>query len=378
MVDLTHEFPILRDRIFFDHAAVAPLPARSAAALDAWRSEALTDVGGAWPQWAKSLGRARANAAKLVAASPDDIAFVHNTTHGLLCVANSLPWKPGDNILVPEGEFPANVHPWRNLAPRGVAVRTVPERDYRFEVSDFTDLMDSRTRLVATSTVQYSTGFRMPVEDIAAECRKRNILLCVDAIQGLGAMPTQVEDLGCDFLVADGHKWLLSAEGFGVLYARSSARERMNDSMTGWTGRLVPGAYEDLDQALSPKAKRFEEGSHAMALAAIFEKSTELLLEVGMPEVWAGIEALTAALTEGLGRLGVKTIPTRADGERSGIVAAIIDGVDRADLVRSLQEENIFVAQRRGCIRISPHFYNNEAQIEEFLAVLGRELKARA
>lgn len=156
----------------------------------------------------------------------------------------------------------------------GVSCRIVAERDRRFRVEDFEALLDSRTRLISVSAVQYSTGYRMPLEELGELCRNRGILLCIDAIQALGAMPIDVNQIQCDFLVADGHKWMLAAEGLAVLYVRKNRlRRELNDSMTGWAGRMVPGAYEDLEQPLRPMAMRFEEGSHAMALIAVMGHS---------------------------------------------------------------------------------------------------------
>jgi selenocysteine lyase/cysteine desulfurase len=306
----------------------------------------------------------------------DEVAFIHNTTHGLLCVAQSLTWRPGDNIVIAEHEFPANVYPWKSLRERGVAVRVAPERGGRFEIDDFAALIDGRTRLLAVSMVQYGTGFRMPTEKLGQLCAERGVLLCVDGIQGLGALPVDVKEMGCHFLAADGHKWLLSAEGFGVLYVRREVLPMLNGSMTGWIGRPRPGDYDDLDQPLVESAKRFEEGSHAMALAAAFEKSTELLLEVGQPRVWELIRNVTGRLDEELKRMGLRVVSSMREEERSGIVAFDPGGVEARSWVEALKARKIHVAGRRGWIRVSPHFYNTTDQIDQLIAAL-RELRDR-
>lgn len=370
MLNLAAEFPILQDQIFFNHAAVAPLPTRSAESLRRWSHEAQTRIGEVWPQWSAALRRARENTARLIGADPDDVAFVHNTTHGLLCIAHSLNWRPGDNVVFGEHEFPANVYPWKNLAPLGVAYRVVPERDRRFRIDDFLEAMDRRTRLVSVSLVQYSTGFRMPVEALAQACRERGVLLCVDGIQGVGALPIDVGRLGCDFLVADGHKWLLGPEGFGLLYVRPEILDTLNTSMAGWAGREHPGDYENVDQPLKPGAIRFGEGSHAMALAAAFGESVGLLQEIGITEVWSRIEALNAHLAEGLERLGFKVQSPRGEGERSGIVSFQGPPSDPRSWVHRLNRERIYLTARRGWLRSSLHFYNNPDQVDRVLAAL--------
>lgn len=353
-----------------NHSGVAPLPVRSARALQRWADEATTGVGEKWPTWALSNGRSRKNAAAILGCSADEIALVHNTTHGLLVVAHSVRWRPGDNVVYAEHEFPANIYPWRNLLALGVGGRPVAERDGKFFVEDFIERIDGRTKLVAISMVQYSTGFRMPVEALGEICRRRGILLCIDGIQAAGGMPVDVGKLGCDFFVADGHKWLLSAEGFGALYVRQGVIDQLNESMTGWIGRQKPGDYDDTQQPLVPGAKRFEEGSHAIPLAIVFEHSTGLLLEVGISEVWSRIKALTERLAEGIRRIGMEVVSPRGDGERSGIVAFRREGFEAKAWARELEKRRIFIAARRGWLRASPHFYNQPEQIDALLEAL--------
>lgn len=371
------EFPILRGRCFLNHAAVAPLPERSARALRQWSEEAQTEIGHIWPRWAASLRETRLNLAKFIGADSNEIAFAHNTTHGLLCVANSLDWRPGDNVVIAEHEFPANAYPWKNLAARGVACRVVPERDRRFRIEDFEALIDRRTRLVSVSLVQYSTGYRMPVEQLAELCRRRGVLLCLDAIQAVGAIPVDVETLGCDFLVADGHKWMLAPEGLALLYVRKERLPELNDSMTGWAGRKVPGDYDNVDQPLRPMAMRFEEGSHAMALIAAFGQSLSLLQEAGIKEVWNRIGRLNDRLIEALVKLDFELQSPRGEGERSGIVAFSGPWQDPRPWIKTLEERRIHIAARRGWLRVSPHFYNTPDQIDELAGALG-ELKKQA
>jgi len=368
------EFPILRDRVYLNHAAVAPIPARAGRALREFADEAVEGGGALWGRWAARLKAARAEAARLLDVQVDDVAFVHNTTHGLLCIANSLPWRPGDNIVGMAADFPANVHPWRNLAQQGVALRAVePGPDQRYRAEDFAALLDDRTRLVALSLVHYASGCRLPVERIAEICRRRGVRLCVDAIQAVGALPTRPADLGCDYLVADGHKWMLGPEGLGILWVHPDRIEEMNVCMTGWTGRVRYSQYEDYDQPLLPNARRFEEGSYNMAGAAALGQSLALLNEIGIDEVWRRLDALTGRLREGLRSAGWTIVSPDGEGERSGITSAARAGVDVQALVNRLEERRISVSPRGGRLRIAPHFYNTAGQLDELIAAL-REL----
>jgi len=371
-IDWPAEFPILDRSIFFNHAAVAPIPARSAEALRLFADEAALEGASAWGRWAERLKATRKAAASLLGCDLDEIGFVHNTTHGLLCLANSLPWRPGDNIVGIEHEFPANVHPWRNLRRLGVALRTVPESpDYRYGIDDFAERIDSRTRLVTTSLVNYSTGYRLPVEEISQLCRERDILFCLDAIQGVGAMPTRPGELGCDFLVADGHKWMLGPEGIGLLYVRKERMDVFNEAMTGWVGRVRSWDYGDLEQPLASTARRFEEGSYNMAGAAALGQSLALIDGLGIGRVWDRLDSLTARLAEGLTRKGYQITSPRGKGERSGIIAATREGLDPEVCARRLVDRDIHISARRGWLRFSPHFYNQPEQVDRVLDALG-------
>jgi selenocysteine lyase/cysteine desulfurase len=344
---------------------------RAAEALRGYAGEACRMGGDAWPLWAARLKTARQRVAELLGAGLDEIGFVHNTTHGLLCVANSLPWRPGDNIVTTQGEFPANRYPWSQLAARGVALRAIPPRDgHRFLVDDFIAAMDGRTRLVAVSLVSYASGGRIPAQTLAQACRERGVLLCLDAIQALGAVPLRADDLGCDFLAADGHKWLLGPEGAGLLYVRRERLGLLDETMCGWTARERPWDYGDLAQPLCPAASRFEEGSHNMAGLGALGESLGLFLEIGIEQVWAAIEALTGRLAEGAARRGWRVESPRGDGERSGIVALSRPGVDPAAIAAQLEQRGISVAARHGWLRVSPHFYNTPDQIDALLAAL--------
>lgn len=376
-LDLAREFPVLARINFLNHAAVSPLPRRAAEVVKHYADEATEAGAVAWPLWSARVKQARAHAAQLLGVGDDEIAFSHNTTHGLICIANSLPWRPGDNIVTAAGEFPANVHPWRNLAARGVAVRTIAERlDRSFSTDDIAAAIDSRTRLIAVSLVQYGTGCRMPVEALAELCKKHNVLLCLDAIQATGAMPTRPAELGCDFLSADGHKWLMGPEGAGILYVKRERLGMLDATMTGWLGRVKPSDYTDFDQPLVATAARFEEGSHnAVGISALGE-SIGLILEVGIEEIWRRIETLTARIEEGARRLGFDIVSPRGVVLRSGIIAITREGLDVDAYAKALAEKKIFVAARRGWLRLSPHFYNTAEQIDEFIEAVGEMPKS--
>jgi len=369
-MDLGSEFPVLRELNFLNHAGVSPLPTRSAEAMRV----VVTELERFGPLHQKKdqarMEWVRTAAERLLGCSADEIAFIKNTTEGLCLVAEGLDWCPGDNVVTAEHEFPANVYPWRSLAQRGVEFRVVPERNFRFEVEDFAHAMDEQTRLLSVSAVQFSTGFRMPLEELGRLCRERGVLFCVDAIQALGAMPFDVERMGIDFLSADGHKWLLGPEGFGIFYCRRERIEALSNCVLGWGGVPNPSDYDRTDQQWVPTARRFEEGSHNLIGAVGLAGSVELLLEVGLEQVEQRILALTRRLLEGLATRGCELFTPRDDGRRLGIVSFRHPTEPSERLFQRLLERKIIVAHRRGWIRVSPHFYNTEAQIDAVLEAL--------
>ncbi|MCX7626624.1 MAG: aminotransferase class V-fold PLP-dependent enzyme [Candidatus Sumerlaeaceae bacterium] len=368
---LESEFPIKEQYVFLNHAGVAPIPASTQTAITEFARDAAEEGPANYAAWLHGMAQARTAAAELLHTKPENVCFVHNTTHGVLIVANSLRWREGDNVVGFEHEFPANVHPWRNLGERGVEFRMVREKsNFTYSLEELAHAIDSRTRLVAVSWVEYATGVRNNLEAIAELCRKKGVFLFVDAIQGLGVLPIDVEALGIDFLAADGHKWLLAPEGCGILYVRPDRINDMNLSMCGWCGLLNPQDYDLYDQPYKPNAKRFEEGSHNLMTIHALGSSLRLLLDVGIPNVCERVLTLTEFLIRKLSEKNYEVITPRSQEERAGIVSVRLPTGDPAILAKELQQKRILVAARRGFLRISPHFYNDEKELNQLLEAL--------
>ncbi len=357
--DIPSEFPIKEQYAFLNHASVAPIPASTQAAISQFAQVAADEGPANYTGWVHGMTRAREAAGQMISAEPDDICFVKNTNHGLLIVANSINWEPGDNVVGLEHEFPANILPWKNLSRLGVEFRMVPERpDYTYSVDDILARIDSRTRLLAVSWVEYATGFRNDIEKLAAICRERNIMFSLDAIQGLGVLPINVTKLGVDFFMADGHKWLLAPEGAGILYVRRDRIAEMNESMCGWCGVKNPQDYDNTDQPYKPTARRFEEGSHNLMSIIALGASMRLLLDAGMDLVESRVRDLTTHLIRRVREKGYQVITPEPWEQRAGIVAFTKEGLgDGIALAASLQREHkVMIACRRGFLRAAPHF----------------------
>jgi selenocysteine lyase/cysteine desulfurase len=231
---LDHEFPVRKNLVYFNHAAVAPLPRRVAQAIAA-HNENVRDRGAAdWRRWYSGIEDTRAKAARFIGASTEEVAFLPNTSWGLNLVAQAFPWKEGDNVVSDDMEFPSNAYPWLALEKRGVECRLAANSGGRVGLDAIAEKVDARTRVVAVSWVAFHNGWVYPIEEISRFCRERGILFVIDAIQGLGALPMDVHAAGVDVLAADAHKWQLGPEGCAVFFVAESARERVPPLFAGW------------------------------------------------------------------------------------------------------------------------------------------------
>ena len=373
-LDIAAEFPITRNAIYLSHSAVSPLPARTAAAIERYAREASQQGIAAVPRWIQRLGVARTEAAMMLSAAEEEIAFVKSTTHGLMIVANSLSWREGQCIVVEENTFPANWYVWKNLAERtGVRVLTWPERHYRYELEDLERLIaEHDVAMVSLTAVSYSTGYRHDLAEIGSMLRRAGVLYCVDAIQQLGAFPIDVGETGIDFLSADSHKWLLGPEGAGIFYVDQHRLGMFDDTFCGWLGRKGFDDYNARDLPPDPAARRFEEGAPNQVGVQGMSASLTLLNEVGIDVVAARIRENCRVLEEGLRGLGWEQISPRDEAHASGIVTFRHEHRNPEDIVRALGERKILCSTRRGFLRMAPHFYQTPEEMQRVVDEVAR------
>ncbi|MGE3818880.1 MAG: aminotransferase class V-fold PLP-dependent enzyme [Isosphaeraceae bacterium] len=365
------EFPVARRWAYLDHAAVSPLPRRSADTLRTWVDDQERNGVVNWPSWERKLQAARADVARLIHAHADEIAFVGSTTQGIGLVAEGFPWRPGDSVVTAAEEYPSNIYPWMNLADRGVTLRMVPTVQGRIRIDDLIGACDGTTRVLTISHVEFASGFRNDLDALGEFCRSRGIAFFVDAIQGLGPHLVDVSRTPIDFLAADGHKWLLGPEGAGFLYVRRDWIERLRVLGVGW--HSVTRSYNDPepDLTLKPNAERWEGGSFNMPGLQAFGASVGLLLEIGPERVSRRILDNAEAVREIARSTGWTLQGSDRPEERSGIVALERLGTDPNEVVSALRAAGVAVACRRGRLRISPHIYNNDDDLGRLREGLG-------
>jgi selenocysteine lyase/cysteine desulfurase len=365
-------FPVTRKLVYLNHAGVAPISVRVREALDRYAEEALERGAFRYAEVVDAeIERARGRAATLLGARADEIAFVKNTTEGLGIVAAGLDWRPGDRVVTCDLEYPSNVYPWWWLRDRGVETRMLPSVAGRLPLALVEDaLRDPAVRLLALSSVEFGSGFRQDLAALGRLCRERGALFCVDAIQSLGAIPLDVEACGIDFLAADGHKWLLSVEGCGIFYCARRALERVAPRVVGWRSVTDNADYDRLHLELQPGAGRFEEGSPNAPGIFALGAALDLLLELGVEAIWARVQQLAAHLVRGLEARGAQVLSPQGPGETSGIVSFAWPGEAPSETAARLRAAGVFVVARRGGVRASPHFYNDEGELDRLLAAL--------
>jgi len=364
------EFPVTDRYLYMNHAAVSPLSTRVERAIRSV-SDGLTRSGSLFVDelFARSE-EIRASVGRFLGVSHDEIAFTRNTTQGVLTAAMGIRWRKGDNVVIPSIEFPANVYPWMGLSRFGVETRLVEPLEGRVTAGMLEGACDERTRLVTASLVQFSNGYRVDVGKLGEFCRGSGILLHIDGIQALDMLDIDLSRLRIDFLSAGAHKWLLSVPGTGIFYIRKELIPDLEIWNPGWTGVVDPWNFLSYDPTYRDDARRFEEGSLNFHGIYALGASVERFLEIGMDEIETRILSLAALLQEKLAERGCEITSPRGPDERSGIICFRHPRRGTDELFGALSEEGAVASVREGSIRLSPHFYNTEEEIERLCTLV--------
>jgi cysteine desulfurase / selenocysteine lyase len=369
-----HEFPVTARQAFFAHAAVCPLPRRVSEAISRCALEgANADQEEAVPR--TFLRETRQAAARLLQAQPEEIALIGPTSLALSLVAAGLPWRRGDNLLIYHDDYPANVYPWMALSERGVEVRLMNVRELgRIRNLDVLGQVDEQTRLVALASCHFVSGWRIDHAAIGRALRQRGILFCLDAIQTLGALPTTVEHV--DFLAADAHKWLLGPCAAGLLYVRKEAQEQLRPAVFGWHNVKCPDFVAQERLSFRADARRYEAGTASLLGAAGLKAALDLLLEVGAENIAAELMRKRAWLVPALQAKGCAVLHAGAPPVNAGaLVTFHHPSQDAPTLHEKFRTAGIVTSLRKdrgghAYIRLSPHFYNTDAELARLLELL--------
>jgi selenocysteine lyase/cysteine desulfurase len=364
------QFGIRARYAYFNHAAVSPLSARVARAMKGQLDEQVLHGGVAEDLWEERAEEARAEAARLLCSGSSEIALVDNTTHGLNLFARGVSWKRGDNVVLPRVEFPANVYPWLSLKERGVRLKFVPECDGRIVVEDIERAIDKRTRVVAISFVEFSSGYRNDLRRVGKICRDRGCYLVVDGIQGVGALKLDVKKCLIDGLSCGGHKWLLAPQGTGIFYCSSRVLKDLTHPMPGWMSVVGWEDYYEFNYSLYPDCRRYESAQKNLIGTTGLLESLKIINRLTIEDIEQRVISLTDRLCEMLETRGFQVFSPRGSGEKSGIVSFFPGRYDAKAVQEALLKKGFVTSARQGRIRVSPHFYNTFDEIERLVKAL--------
>lgn len=365
-------FPAAKKYVYLNSAAVSPLPTVSVEAVLRQLKDVSENGNVNMQSWLETKKKCRQLVAEMLKVRPEQIAFMRNTSDGFSTVANGLDWAEGDNIVTFAKEFPANFYPWRRIRDVfGVELRTVPERDGRVDIDEMINLIDSNTRLVSISAVQFNSGFRADLEKLGLATRKAHALFAVDVIQALGVIPFDLQAQYVDIACGASHKWLFAPEGCGIIYLSDRARAQIKPTMVGWISVETPWDFDNYEQDWKPTALAWETGTGGSSLFYGLEQSLRILNEAGAEKIQDYLSELTDYLCELLMAKKYQIISSRKDGEKSQIVSFMPkEGQSSSDVAEILQAGKIIISSRGERLRVAPHIFNNESDIERLVEEL--------
>ncbi|MBV9646623.1 MAG: aminotransferase class V-fold PLP-dependent enzyme [Candidatus Eremiobacteraeota bacterium] len=363
-------FALAEGLVYLNHAAAGPLPRSTLdvlkGVLDAHAAEGVLGVApieGNLPQYRDRVGR-------FIGARADEIAFLRNTADGANVIARGLDWRPGDELVLCDNEFGSNAYPWLALGDEGVNVRLVHSPSERLTPDVLARHLTPRTRVVSVSWVSFADGYRHDLKRLADVAHDAGAILCVDAIQGLGVFPLDVKASGIDALYAGAAKWLLGLQGVSLLYIERALQERIAARWRGWRDVADMWDFLDYRQPLAPNASKYEGGTLNYLGIASLAASLDVLEAAQIKRIGRHVVALTDRLVERLRALGAEIDSERGPDVSSGIVTFRLTGTDSVALGRKLRASDIVTTYRPSGIRVSPHGYNTESEIDELTNAL--------
>ncbi len=367
-------FPYLKKgTCYLNHAAIGPLSGRVIDAIKSRMAIRSGDSVEAFSYDEPLITDCRRQIARLIhAESHERIAFVQNTSSGLNIVASGLCWEKGDEILVGDVEFPANVYPFLNLERRGVKVTFIHNKDGMITAEMIREAATPQTRLVSVSAVQFLSGYKTDLKEIGSWCRANNIWFVVDGVQAVGATDVDVVSCGIDAMAAGAHKWQMGPQGIGFLYLNERLQQAIHPSEVGWLSVTEPFRLHPYHLELLPTALRFEAGTPNANGIIGYRAALQVINETGILCIQKRIQELTDHIMSAFGGRDDIHLLTPADPEkRGGIVTLSLSGnADPEYLRRKLYEADIVVAARNGKLRLSPHFYNTEDEVSRCISFL--------
>ena len=370
------EFPVTRRMLYLDSAHQTPLATSVRAALESFYAEG-HDYAGPKPMWLKRIEEVRARVAKLIGAETSEIAFTKNTSEGLNIAANAIPFQPGDNVLMVEGDHPNNAYAFLNLRRKGVQVRFLPLNGETADAGMFASHIDARTRAISLSHVTFHAGHRFDVESIGKLARQKGIYLIVDAMQSIGVLPINATDSGASIIAFGCHKGLYVPQGLGVLYVRKELAELTPTYLAAASLADPPADFiaRADNMALRQDAGRFEIGNFNIPDIHALAAALTLIETIGVDRIAAHVLDLGDHLIRRLDEQGIRLVGPRSRAHRSHIYVLDLPGVGWPEY---LARENVRVSPERDGIRVSFGFFNTTDDIDRLIEIIRRRTASTA
>ncbi len=368
--DLRKLFPVTENSIYLNHSGTSPISTRVRDAMQEFLQDSLREGVAGLVKYYRQCREFKKEFATFIGARPEDLAITLNTSEGLNIVAQGLDWQPGQNVVAPDSEYPANVYPWMNLSDRGVEVRRIPDVNGEYPTRQFEKYMDENTRLVAASFVQFAGGYRQDLEELGQLCEEKGVLFAVDGIQGIGVFPLDVKAAKIHFLSTSTYKWMLGPQGCGLFYIHPDLLDRVKTTWVGSQSVINADDYLDYDLTFAEDASRFEPGTYSTISAIGSRAALGLINELGLDFIGERVLALNEQLAEGVEKKGWKVYGSRKQENRSGILSIYHDEIDSERARQLLLKEKILTTVRGGRLRLAPHCYILEEDIQKAVEIL--------
>ncbi len=359
--NIRKDFDVFRKYIYLNTAVFSLLPKPTIKSIEEYlslRKYGITEI-----DEEDIIGSAREKIAEIMNASSNEIAFTLNTGHGLNIVANGLEYRKDDNVVVVDSDFPSVVYPFLN---KGVEVRYIRSKEGVFSLEDFEKLVDDKTRVVAVSHVQFTSGYRVNVKELVRIAHEHDAITIIDVAQSLGAVRVDVKRWDVDAVVGIGYKWLLSPTGIGFLFVKE---ERLNDikpSLPGWASVIDSDSFSTMSLNFFNDARKYETGNLCLSCLVGLDKSLEYIERIGVDNIEYKVLKLSRYVIDKLqGFDNIILYTPVKDFKRAGIILFRISNVNSSNIVEKLKNKGIIVSERRGCVRVSTHFYNTYEDIDK-------------
>ena len=380
LVSYRAEFPVVEQRTYLISASLGPLSRRSRALaeehLDLWERLGPEEL---WfDHGMPRLQECREKFASLIGADADEIAIVPSVSSALSSLASCLDFRVRPKVVLGAMDFPTNHYVWRAQERIGAKLDVAPSSDgIRVDAEEYAARIDEQTAIVNTNRVLFESSWIMDVPTIVEAAHAAGAHIVVDDFHGSGVVPIDVHDLGVDFLVSGALKWLCGGQGIAFLYCRRELIQTMEPLVVGWFGTHDPFQFDRSELRLRPDARRFETGTYALPQAWTASGGLGIILEAGVERIRERNQELTGAIIEGAEDLGMELLSPRTDSDRGGLVRVRVPGGREAAerVLHALFERDVVLDKRGDALRISPHFFNNESDIDRCFSELRSVLK---